>query len=158
VAAREALEVADFAEIDYALHEGQIKALRWEQRQLEENNTAIRPLKQRLGEAESRQRKVAEAAQLLWGTPELDRNAEELVRLRRGAGSRSGARTDAHQFLQSLDLFGLNPDSSLALGATLEIRDRDGPAAEHELSGIREAEPVVERRPGNAEAVGSFCG
>lgn len=54
-AAGKVQEVADFTAIDHAAHEREIEALRLEQRRLEENNDAVRHLKHRLAEAESRQ-------------------------------------------------------------------------------------------------------
>lgn len=49
-----ARKFTDFSRLDYAPHEKEIKALRREQMELEENNVAVRLLKSRLGEAESR--------------------------------------------------------------------------------------------------------
>jgi uncharacterized protein YPO0396 len=53
-ALRNAQKFTDFPRLDYAPHEKEIKALRREQKELEENNVAVRLLKSRLGEAESR--------------------------------------------------------------------------------------------------------
>jgi uncharacterized protein YPO0396 len=54
-ATAKAQEVTDFASIDHATHEHEIESLRLEKQRLEEQNDAIRILKQRLGEAESQQ-------------------------------------------------------------------------------------------------------
>lgn len=50
-----------FAQIDYSVHEAEIAALRREKRAIEQQSDAIRALKQRLAEAESRRKALEEA-------------------------------------------------------------------------------------------------
>lgn len=60
-----------------------------------------------------------------------------------------------HGLTQAFDLGFFNLNAPLPSGTALEIVDRDGLPAQHELPGIGSREPVIETGDGNPE---SLCG
>ena len=91
---------------------------------------------------------------LIGGDAKLDGDSRVMLSPDRRSAPPGRLRSDPHEFLDSVDLVGFDLDPPLPLGAALEVVDGHRLAAEDERTGIRPGEPVVEARPGNAQASG----
>ena len=67
-------------------------------------------------------------------------------------------RADAHQLAQAVNFLCFDPNAALPFAAPLQVVDRDPMAANQELADPAAAEPIVERRHGDSEAIGGFGG
>ena len=90
------------------------------------------------------------------GDAKLDGDAGIVISPDRRLPTPGRLRPDPHQLLKPLDLVGFDLYSPLALGSTLEVVDGDRATAKHERAAIRLGKPVVDARPGNAQAAGCF--
>ena len=87
---------------------------------------------------------------------QVDGDAGVVVSRHRRPATPGRLRANPHQLLEPLDLGGFHLDPPLAPGAALEVVDGYRATAKHERTGIRLGEPIVEARPGNAQAAGRY--
>ena len=68
------------------------------------------------------------------------------------------ARPHAHELLDAIDLARVNADAALASWPSLKVVDRHVLAADNQESSIGLAQPVVQTRCGDTQAMGRFAG